>query len=70
MSGVAVFLWALGVYVAVGAVTALAFVTVGVTRVLEHPAPVTVGARILFIPAATALWPLVLRRWLKAGHRP
>jgi hypothetical protein len=51
-------------YVAVGLVIGLAFVIFGVTRV--QPAPVTVGARILLLPGATALWPLVLRRWLKS----
>jgi len=51
-------------YVAAGLMTAIAFVTSGVTAV--QSAPVTVGARILLLPAATALWPLVLSRWLKA----
>ena len=56
-----------GLYVAAGLVTAIAFVTSGVTAV--QSAPVTVGARILLLPAATALWPLVLSRWLKSRHR-
>jgi hypothetical protein len=51
-------------YVAVGLGIGLAFVIFGVTRV--QPAAVTVGARILLLPGATALWPLVLRRWLKS----
>ena len=54
-------------YVAAGLVAGLAFVTFGVTAV--QSAPVTVGARILLLPAATALWPLVLSRWLKS-RRP
>jgi hypothetical protein len=52
------------IYVAVGLMIGLAFVIFGVTRV--QPATLTVGARILLLPGATALWPLVLRRWLKA----
>jgi hypothetical protein len=55
-------------YAAAGLVTSLAFVTFGVVRVLPQPAPVTVPARILLIPAAAALWPYVLVRWL--GSRP
>ena len=51
-------------YVAAGLLAGLAFVVMGVTTV--QSAPVTVGARILLLPAATALWPLVLSRWLKA----
>jgi hypothetical protein len=53
-------------YVVVGLVIGLAFVIFGVTRV--QPATVTVGARILLLPGASALWPLVLRRWLKSGR--
>jgi hypothetical protein len=61
---VAFLLNALAVYAAVGLVTALAFVTMGVTRV--QPASVSLGARILIIPGAAVLWPYVLLRWLKA----
>lgn len=57
----------LALYVAAGLVTGLAFVTFGVTAV--QSAPVTVGARILLLPAATALWPLVLSRWLQSRRR-
>jgi hypothetical protein len=55
-----------GLYVVVGLVTGVAFVVAGVTAV--QPAPVTLGARILLLPGATALWPLVLSRWLKSRH--
>ena len=54
-------------YVAAGLVAGLAFVIFGVTAV--QSAPVTVGARILLLPGATALWPLVLSRWLKSRSR-
>jgi hypothetical protein len=64
---VAFLLNALALYAAVGAATALAFVSFGITRV--QPAPVSVGARILILPGAAALWPYVLTRWLKAGVR-
>jgi hypothetical protein len=64
------FLTAIGLYALAGLLVALAFVTTGVTRVLRHPAPVTIGARILLIPAAAALWPYVLYRWRSAGHAP
>jgi hypothetical protein len=52
-------------YVAVGLAIGLAFVVFGVTRV--QPATMTVGARILLLPGATALWPLVLGRWLRSS---
>jgi hypothetical protein len=63
MDTIAVILFgALVVYLAVGLLTAIAFVTLGVTRV--QSAPVTIGARILLIPGAVALWPLIMSRWL------
>ena len=61
---VASILNVLALYIAAGVVTALAFVTFGVTRV--QPAPVSLGARILILPGAVALWPYVMIRWLKA----
>ena len=51
-------------YLAAGLLIGVAFVVFGVTRV--QPAPVTIGARILFLPAAVSLWPIVLSRWLKS----
>jgi hypothetical protein len=61
---VAFLLNVLALYAAVGAVAAIAFAAIGVTRV--QPAPVSLGARILILPGAMALWPYVLLRWLKA----
>ena len=61
---VALLLYAAAFYAAIGVVFALAFVAFGVTRV--QPAPVSLGARILLVPGAAALWPYVLRRWLAA----
>jgi hypothetical protein len=56
----------LALYAVVGAVTALAFVTFGLARVLPPGTPVTVGARVLLLPGATLLWPYVLLRWVEA----
>ena len=69
MDTIAVVLFgALVLYLAVGLMIAIAFVVAGVTRV--QPAPVTLGARILLLPGALALWPIVLSRWRKAGRTP
>ncbi|HMK79080.1 MAG TPA: hypothetical protein VK438_05490 [Xanthobacteraceae bacterium] len=61
---VALLLDLAALYAIIGAVSALGFVTFGVTRV--QPAPLSVGARLLIWPGAAALWPYVLIRWLKA----
>jgi len=55
-------------YVVIGLLAELAFVVVGVARV--QPAPVTIGARILLLPGATTLRPLVLARWLSSRRAP
>jgi len=55
-------LYALAVYAAAGVVVAVAFVLFGVTRV--QPLSVSVGARIVLLPGAFALWPYVMARWL------
>jgi hypothetical protein len=58
----------LAIYAVVGAATALAFVTFGIARVLPAGTPVTLGARVLFMPGAALLWPYVLLRWAKAAR--
>jgi hypothetical protein len=60
---------ALAAYAALGLVVALVFVLFGLARVVPHT-KVTAGARVLLIPGATLLWPLILGRWLKARPAP
>ena len=59
-----IIIYGLALYAACGVVLALAFVVAGISRV--QPAPVSLGARILILPGAVALWPYVLLRWLAA----
>jgi hypothetical protein len=59
-------LYGLALYAATGAVTALAFVSVGVGQVVHPPMPATLGARFLWLPGAFALWPYILIRWRNA----
>ena len=61
---VAFLLNALALYATIGVAAALAFVSFGVTRV--QPASVSLGARILLLPGAVALWPYVLLRWIRS----
>jgi hypothetical protein len=65
-----ILLYGLALYVFLGVVTAVAFVLFGLARVLPQSASVTVAARILLLPGATALWPYVLLRWLKSRDTP
>lgn len=61
-----VILWIVGLYAAAGALVALGFAAVAAPRLIgQNPhTPMTLGARLLLIPGAIILWPLVLKRWL------
>ena len=66
MSVLAAVLTGLTVYAIAGLAIAIAFVSVGLSRVFHPPIPASLGARILFVPGAAALWPYILIRWRKA----
>jgi len=66
MSVAGAILYAFVAYAVIGAITAIAFVTFGISRVLPRRMPVSLGARILILPGASALWPWILIRWRKA----
>jgi hypothetical protein len=59
-------IWLAGAYVAAGVVFAAAFVTWGVQRVDPAARGARLGFRLLILPGSAALWPLLLRRWLRA----
>ncbi len=59
------FVDALAAYGLIGTIFAIAFVTLGIQRmdpVAEH-API--GFRLIVLPGAAALWPLLLLRWVR-----
>jgi len=57
------FTVALQLYMAVGFVFAVAFVLFGVQRIDPAARGGTWGFRLMILPGAAALWPLMLRRW-------
>jgi len=56
-------------YLAVGALFAPVFALFGAERVLPREAHVSPGARVLLLPGATLLWPLLVIRWAGALSR-
>jgi len=56
----AAVLWAIELYAAIGVAVSLYFVSFALGRF----GPVTIGARLLLIPAAAGLWPLIVKRLL------
>jgi hypothetical protein len=63
------FFSVLAAWLGIGCVVALAFAASRPGDLLPSPAPVSAGARLLLIPGAMLLWPLVLKRWRGAARR-
>lgn len=59
-------LLAAGVYAAVGLAFAVAFAARGAARLDAGARNAPLGFRILILPGAAALWPLLALRWLRA----
>lgn len=59
------FLLLLAVYGLIGVLFAIAFVTVGYRRVDPSAANAGLIVRVMWMPAAVALWPLLILRWKK-----
>ncbi len=58
-------------YVAAGFLFAVPFAFVGAKRIDPAAAEGTLGFRLLIIPGAALLWPLLIRPWLQgAAYRP
>ncbi|MEM8931313.1 MAG: hypothetical protein AAGE94_09070 [Acidobacteriota bacterium] len=55
------------VYAAIGLLFGIAFVTRGAGRVDPTAADGTWGFRLLILPGAAALWPLLALRWSRAN---
>ena len=62
-------LMALAAYLAAGVAFALAFAAWGVQAIDPAAKGMPMPARLLMLPGATALWPVLLLRWLR-GLRP
>ena len=60
------FVAALTLYAAMGCVFAIAFVARGVSRIDGQAAGASLGFRLIILPGVTALWPVLLDRWIRA----
>ncbi len=59
-------IWVAAAYAAVGVVFAAVFAVWGVARVDPAAKGAPLGFRLLILPGCAALWPLLLRRWMRA----
>ena len=63
----AVFLIIVGLYVAVGLVSGLAFVMFGVNRVDPVAGDSPFVFRLMILPGCVGLWPMMMWKWKNAG---
>jgi hypothetical protein len=64
------FVDALYIYGAIGAIFAIAFVLEGVKRIDPQAIGTGWGFRLLIFPGSVAFWPLLLKRWALGPHDP
>lgn len=55
-------------YAAAGAVFAVVFLVLGVTRIDNGAKGAGLGFRLLILPGLIALWPLMIIRWISGGQ--
>jgi hypothetical protein len=60
----------LAIYLGVGVLFAIVFVTLGVTRIDAAAGDTNWAFRLMILPASAALWPLLMRRWMQGGESP
>jgi hypothetical protein len=60
-----IFVNLLGAYAAVGLLFAIGFVARGIKRIDPVANGSTIGFRLMVLPGSAALWPLLLRSWIR-----
>ena len=60
----------LGIHLAIGLLFGIAFVIAGAKRIDPGAREGTWGFRLLILPGAAALWPLMMQRWLRGSSDP
>jgi hypothetical protein len=64
------FVRGFGIYLGFGLFFALFFITKGVGEIDPAAKDGTIGFRLLIIPGALALWPLLAKRWWQGMAEP
>jgi hypothetical protein len=64
-----VLLQLLGVYLAVGLVFGIVYTTVGVDKIDPASKGSSIGFRALLLPGASALWLVLIVKWVRTLHR-
>jgi hypothetical protein len=65
-----IIVWSLSIYMLFGLLFAPLFVVRGAGRIDPSVQQSTRGFRLMIAPGVVALWPLLLRRWLRGVQHP
>jgi hypothetical protein len=66
---VEVVLIIVAIYLLLGLLFVIPFLLKGLTTVDESAHGGTIGFKIIIIPGVIVFWPLLLRRWIRAGRK-
>lgn len=58
------------IYAATGVLFAVAFIAFGVRRIDSAAKGSPIAFRLLILPGVAALWPVLLKRWLRSAQPP
>ncbi len=70
MSVINIILAIAAIYLTLGFIFAIAFVTKGVTKMDEGAHGTKWGFRIIIIPGTIIFWPFLLKKWLRVLKKP
>jgi len=65
-----IIVMALGLYFGIGVLIALAFVFFGAQKIDPAAKTMPIRARLLILPGAMALWPLITLKWISQTEPP
>jgi hypothetical protein len=68
MNAIEMMLLAIAAYLAIGVVFGVAFALVGAGKIDDVARHAPIGFRVLILPGAAALWPMLLKKWRDSGR--
>jgi hypothetical protein len=69
MAAIEIILIIVVVYLALGVLFLIPFLTKGITKVDEEADGSTIGFKIIIIPGVIVFWPMLLSKWMKAKRK-
>jgi hypothetical protein len=61
-----IFIYAIQIYLLIGLLFTIVFLFKGLTKVDVNATGTKIGFKLLILPGAIALWPILLYKWIKS----